>query len=186
MKQVVLVHGAEIPQLDAGSGDWQSGLQTALGSGYEVMRPQMPNPENPRYEAWKARVEALLAERDRELILVGHSLGGAVLLKVLAENDLGGNIAGLFSVSTPCFGCEDKDWDVPEFALGNDLRKLERIPRIFLYHSRDDEVVPFAHLAAYERRLPRATLRAVDNRGHYFNSRDFPEIVDDIRRSVER
>lgn len=167
-----------MPQMDAGSGDWQSGLQTALGSGYEVVRPRMPDPENPRYEAWTARVEELL-EGDREVILVGHSLGGAVLLKVLAE--VGRNVAGLFAVSTPWFGGEDKDWDMPEFALGDDLSRFERVPRIFLYHSRDDAVVPFAHLAIYAKRLPNATVRAFDDRGHYFNNHDFPEIVADIK-----
>jgi predicted alpha/beta hydrolase family esterase len=181
MRRVILIHGAGIPQMDAGSGDWQSGLQAALGSGYEVLRPQMPDPENPHYEAWKARVEALLREARHEVVLVGHSLGGVVLLKYLAENDVGSHISGVFAVATPWFGGEDKDWDVPQFALRDDLTRLERVPRILLYHSRDDEVVPFAHLAIYGKHLPHATVRPFDDRGHYFNSRDFPEIIADIK-----
>lgn len=55
--------------------------------------------------------------------------------------------------------------------------------RIFLYHSRDDEVVPFAHLALYAEKLPHATIRAFDNRGHQFQQ-GLSEVVKDIQAVI--
>jgi len=52
---------------------------------------------------------------------------------------------------------------------------------IFLYHSRDDEVVPFADLALYTEDLPRATVREFGERGHQFNN-DLTEVAADIKR----
>ncbi|MEW5957143.1 MAG: hypothetical protein AB1801_05445 [Chloroflexota bacterium] len=50
---------------------------------------------------------------------------------------------------------------------------------IFLYHSRDDEIIPFAHLALYAEKLPQATIRALDGGGHQFNN-DLSEVASDI------
>jgi uncharacterized protein len=51
---------------------------------------------------------------------------------------------------------------------------------VFLYHSRDDEVVPFAHLALYEAKLRQAAVRRFDGRGHQFRG-DLSEVAGDIR-----
>jgi len=50
---------------------------------------------------------------------------------------------------------------------------------IFLYHSRDDEIVPFAHMAIYAKKLPQATIRKFNGRGHQFNN-DLSEVAKDI------
>ena len=46
-------------------------------------------------------------------------------------------------------------------------------------NSRDDEVVPFAHAALYAQKLPRATVREFDGRGHQFGE-DLSEVARDI------
>ena len=51
--------------------------------------------------------------------------------------------------------------------------------KIFLYHSKDDPVVPFSALEKYKNALPQATVRVLDGRGH-INQEDFPELVKDI------
>jgi hypothetical protein len=38
--------------------------------------------------------------------------------------------------------------------------------RIFLYHSRDDEVVSFSDFAIYKQKLPQATIREIERGGH--------------------
>jgi len=50
---------------------------------------------------------------------------------------------------------------------------------IFLYQSRNDEEVPFTHLAMYAEKLPLATVREFDGRGHQFND-DLSEVAADI------
>jgi uncharacterized protein len=44
--------------------------------------------------------------------------------------------------------------------------KLPRGTPVFLYHGRDDEIVPFAHLALYAEKLPQAAVRELDGHGH--------------------
>jgi pimeloyl-ACP methyl ester carboxylesterase len=54
---------------------------------------------------------------------------------------------------------------------------------VFFYHSRDDEVVPFEHLALYQAKLPKATVREFDGRGHQFGD-DLSEVARDIREGL--
>jgi predicted alpha/beta hydrolase family esterase len=60
--------------------------------------------------------------------------------------------------------------------------RLAHVPHIYLYHSRDDEIVPFAHLAHYAATLPQATVRELGERGHQFGN-DLAEVAEDIRRT---
>ncbi len=50
---------------------------------------------------------------------------------------------------------------------------------VYLYHSRDDEVVPFAHAVLYAQKLPHATVREFDGGGHQFGD-DLSEVARDI------
>lgn len=181
MKHYVLfIHGA-------GEGAYEedgllvASLQNALGPAYDVHYPNMPTEDSAAYEDWKAPIETELATLDREVILMGHSVGGSVLLKYLSEEQVEKPIAGLFLIAAPYWGA-DEFWTWDEGRLPQDVaKKLAGIPRIFLYHSRDDEIVPFAHLALYAAKLPQATIREVDGRGHQFGN-NLADIADDITR----
>ncbi len=155
-------------------------LQDALGAAYDVRCSKMPDEDRPVYQAWKERIAKELDVLEGEMILVGHSLGGSILLKYLSEEEVEKPIAGLFLVSTPYWGVED--WEVGEYALWEDFASM--IPKeiaVFLYHSRDDEVVPFTHAALYAEQLPQATVRVFDDRGHQFGD-DLSEVARDIGR----
>ena len=52
--------------------------------------------------------------------------------------------------------------------------------RFFLYHSRDDPEVPFAHLGYYQEYLPTATARPIDGSEPSFVE-GLTTLVDDIR-----
>jgi uncharacterized protein len=113
------------------------------------------------------------------VLLVGHSLGALVLLRYLSEEEVKKPVAGLFLVAAPYAGTGG--WEVGEDQLREAF--ATRLPRglpVFLYHSRDDEVVPFAHLALYEAKLPWAAVRGFDGRGHQFGD-DLSEVAGDIR-----
>lgn len=51
---------------------------------------------------------------------------------------------------------------------------------LFLYSSRDDDVVPFAHTERYAAELPGLTVRVFDSGGHQFGD-DLAEVARDIR-----
>jgi predicted alpha/beta hydrolase family esterase len=130
-------------------------------------------------QSWKRQIAAELSRSHGKAVLVGHSVGGSFLLKYLSEEKVEKPIAGLFLLAAPSW--DEDQWNFDDFKLpGNMAEKLSLIPRIFFYHSRDDDVVPFAHLALHEARLPRATIRAVDGRGHQFRN-DLTQVASDIR-----
>jgi predicted alpha/beta hydrolase family esterase len=159
-------------------------LQTALGDEYQVHYPRMPNEADPEMQAWKARIATELAALDGPLVLVGHSAGAAALLKYLSEEPVEAPIAGLFLLASPSW--DNEHWNFADLRLPPDsAAKLSRIPRIFFYHSRDDDVVPFAHLALHAARFPRATIRAFDGRGHQFGN-DLSDVAKDIRDIMEK
>jgi predicted alpha/beta hydrolase family esterase len=177
-RQVLFVHGG-------GQGAYEedkklvANLRDALGPAYDVRYPEMPDEDSPAYEAWKEQIAKELAALDGEVILVGHSLGASVLLKFLSEEEVEQPVAGIFLVAPPYWGAED--WEVSEYALQDSF--ASRLPNglsVFLYHSRDDEVVPFAHLALYTERLAQATIHEFDGRGHQFNN-DLSEVARDIK-----
>jgi uncharacterized protein len=180
-KRVLFIHGG-------GEGAYEEdrklalSLQDALGTAYDVQIPKMPNEDRPVYEAWKERITKELDALGGEVILVGHSLGASVLLKYLSEGEVEKPVTGLFLVASPYWGAED--WEVGEYILRENFasRLPEQLP-IFLYHSRDDEVVPFAHAALYKTKLPQAAVREVDGRGHQFGN-DLSQVARDIRKVV--
>jgi predicted alpha/beta hydrolase family esterase len=177
--QVLFIQGGGAGAHDADRLLMES-LQKALGNGYRVRFPLMPNEDDPKYEAWKAAIEARLTELSGPIVLAGHSLGGFLLLKFLVETRLPPDLAGLFFIAMP-FVSESEGWQFPDMALPEGFaEKISGVPT-FLYHSRDDEVAPFEHLDLYRARLVHATLRVFDGRGHQFQN-DLGAVADDIRR----
>ena len=153
-------------------------LRDALGGGYDVRSPKMPNEGSPEVEAWKDRISEELAAMDGEVVLVGHSVGAFVLLKYLSEEAVEGPFAGLFLVATPYVGTGG--WEIEEDAIREDFASKfpDGLP-MFFYHGRDDEVAPFSHLALYKVEFPQATFRELDGHGHQFED-DLSRVAQDI------
>jgi predicted alpha/beta hydrolase family esterase len=165
-KQILFIHGG-------GEGAYEedrelvASLQEALGTGYEVRCPKMPNVDCP--EAWTDRVARELDTLDSEIILVGHSVGGLILLKYLSEKKIEKSVTGVFLIAPPYFGSEG--WEIDDDVLQKEFAaKLPKELPVFFYHSHDDEVVPFEHLALYVEQLPQATIREFDDSGHQFEN----------------
>jgi hypothetical protein len=136
-------------------------------------RPRHP----PKYSRQSSTTVGL-GKLNADVLLIGHSLGGSVLLKYLAEGTDPRPIAGLFLVAVPCWG--KRDWEL-EYTLPEDFAShLPPISQIFMYHSRHDEVVPFSHLRRYQEQLPQATIRELDGKEHSF-TRGLPELVRDLK-----
>lgn len=177
-KSVLFIHGAGGGAYDEDKA-LAASLQSALGAEYHVQCPQMPDEENSPYDPWKAEIEAQLAVLHGDVSLVGHSVGGSVLVKYLSETKPKRPVAGLFVVAAPYWG-ENEGWQWDDLNLPSDIAaRLAGSWPIFFYHNRDDEIVPFAHLSLYSTKLPRAEARAFDAGGHQFNS-DLSAVAKDI------
>jgi uncharacterized protein len=76
----------------SGSGAYEAdqklatSLQRRLRSGYDVIYPKMPDEDSPAYKPSANAIAASLSGLRGEIALVGHSFGGAMLLKYLSED----------------------------------------------------------------------------------------------------
>ena len=179
MKQILFIHSAEKQGANRGSRHIVSYLTESLTADYQIFCPLMPCPERPNYQLWKDRIEDEMKNLGDDIILIGHSLGGSVILKFLSEQPVQKSIAGLFLIAPPFWGRDD-DWQIDEYKLSENFADaLPEIPLICIYHSRDDQWVPYSHLFDYAEALPKAILHKFGVRGHNFTN-GIPELVDDI------
>jgi hypothetical protein len=174
---VLLVHSSGPQGPGEGSSPFADRLREGLGPDLELLFPTLPEPDDPHYEPWSRRLGEILAELD-DPVVVGHSLGGSVALKHISERGREG-IAGLVMVAAPFWG--DSDWEA-EWALPEGWPEPEgALPPIFLFHSRDDEEIPFAHLERYAERIPDAVAGPLEGNGHLYERGDLTPIVEAIR-----
>ncbi|WP_028750496.1 alpha/beta fold hydrolase [Rhizobium leucaenae] len=178
-KQVLFVQGAGEGVHARWDNNLVASLERELGENYAVLYPQMPGENDPSYAAWRA---ALIREFDLledGAILVGHSIGGTILLHVLAEQPPKLKLGGLFIIAAPFIG--EGGWPSDDI---DDLKDFsERLPPgipVNLYHGADDDVVPTAHVHLYAKAIPHAVVRTVEHRDHQFNN-DMRDVARDIR-----
>lgn len=152
-------------------------LQNALGSSCTVHYPKMPEENAPDYAAWKAKILEELSALEGGVVLAGHSVGASVLLMVVAEERP--DVAGLFLLAPPYWG--ETGWEVGGLASPETFTSgLPPHLPIFLYGSRDDDVVPSSHTGRYAAALPGATVRMFDKGGHQFGN-DLAGVARDMR-----
>ena len=182
-RHVLFIHGAGEGALKEDE-KLVASLRDSLGLPYEVYYPAMKNEDDPNYEIWVGQIKEELVTLNDAVVLVGHSVGASILLKFLSETEIKKNVLGIFLIATPFWG-GDKGWKYDGYEKlvlpSEDSSKLPEDVPVFLYHSRDDEVVPFAHLALYAERFPKATIRELDGRGHQLNN-DLSEVANDIKQ----
>jgi predicted alpha/beta hydrolase family esterase len=151
---LLFIHGA------GGHDDDQviaHGLGRALGSPVDM--PRLPD-EDMSLDAWAARIRRSLTKSGIGDVVVAHSFGATVLLHVLAEGVPAPSKAVLLAM--PNWGPDG--WDVEEYAFA----APETLSSVSLHHCRDDDVVPFAHLALNAAELPSARVREYTFGGHQF------------------
>jgi predicted alpha/beta hydrolase family esterase len=155
-------------------------LRQALGSNYDVAYPEMPAESSPKFSQWKSTLEAEIAKSNEPLILVGHSAGASILMRALNEIRVERPITGIFLLAAPFWGGEGwryegyQELELPKAGLA----ELSHI--IHLYHSRNDDVVPFDHLALYAKIMPHALVREFNKGGHQFGN-NIAQVAADIR-----
>lgn len=177
-KHVLLIQGAGegAHREDAKLAD---SLGSKLGPKYRVRYPAMPNEDDADYEVWKNVILRELDDVGEGAILVGHSVGASVLIRMFTDRRQKPAVAGLFLVAGP-FWHDDAFWRWDEAALPHDASKnLPRDVPLFLYHGENDEVVPVSHLDMYAGALPRAIARRLPGRNHQLDD-DMTEVARDI------
>lgn len=133
--------------------------------GHKVWTPSLPNTTRPRVEDWVAAAEEIIAQTDKSLILIGHSLGGTLILHLLSKKaDWQARLkhAYLFGAPaftrpyTPEFYNEPFNW--PAIKKHSD--------KITAVWSRDDDRVPEVHIRTIENET-NARIEIVNGHGHF-------------------
>lgn len=194
-KQILIIHGGDtfktkgeymkflrnfevnIERYTTEKTDWKPWLRKELVKSHVVITPAMPNKTNAQYKEWKMWMDKLLPFLKDEVILIGHSLGGAFVAKYLSENKFPVKISGVFLVAA-VFDKDTDGYDLASFKLPKKLNL--QTENIHLYHSKDDPVVPFSDVYLYKEAIPKAKIHALNNRKH-INQETFKELLKDIK-----
>lgn len=179
MRRVLFVQGGGAGVHDGWDDRLVASLRRELGPGYEVRYPVMPNEADPTYAAWRPAIERELAALADGDVVVGHSVGGTVLVHALAERAPRVRLGAIGLIAAPFIG--DGGWQADDIEPRADL--ADRLPRgvpVFLYHGQHDDTVPPAHVELYARAIPHAHVRRLANRDHQLGD-SLAEVARDIR-----
>jgi pimeloyl-ACP methyl ester carboxylesterase len=178
-RQLLFVQGGGAGTHDEWDDKLVERLDRELGPGYEIRYPRMPNEDGPSYAAWKTALESELAALDDGAILVGHSVGGTILINVLGEHPPVRRLRAIFLLAAPFVG--EGGWSSDDLKTPCDLgtRLPEGVP-VFIYHGLADESVPPSHAELYARAIPYAEVHLLPGRDHQLDN-DLSEVGAVIR-----
>jgi predicted alpha/beta hydrolase family esterase len=180
-RHVLFVQGGGAGTHDAWDNKLVASLREALGPGYTIRYPRMPDEANPDAAKWKEAVAHELTRIGEGVILVGHSVGAAILLDYLGHRKRDRRVAGVFLIAVPYIG--EGGWPsedlrpTRELALNID----DEATPLFLYQGTQDDIVPVSHIAMLAKALPRALVRRLEGRNHQLDD-DLSEVAHDIRQ----
>lgn len=138
----------------------------------------MPDEAEPSFQSWSVALEDIFATLEDGTLLVGHSVGGTVLINTLALHPPRFQPGGVFLIAAPFVGAGG--WPSDEFAPVAELgAALPPEMPVFLYQGDADETVPVAHLELYASAIPQAEVRRLAGRDHQLND-DLGELARDI------
>lgn len=174
---VVFFHGAGTGAYDE-DAELAGSLARHLGDDFSIDFPRLPE-NDPEDGPWLEAIAEAIARTSGPVVLVGHSVGGYLLLKYLAMNRATTSIVAVCVIAAP-FPGGGPAWTFDGFDLPDDVDgRLPTGAKVLLYASEDDRTVPFAHRDLYAAAIPRAITRTTSG-GHQLGN-DLRAVADDIR-----
>jgi len=178
-KQVLFIQGGGAGTHDEWDDKLVDSLRRELGPGYDVRYPRMPNEADPSYPLWKAALAEEIAGLDDGAIVIGHSIGGTILINALAEAPPKRKLAGIFLIAAPFVGAGG--WPSDDIRPTADLgARLPPKTPIHLYHGSNDNTAPLAHVDLYARAIRGAIVHRLHGRNHQLND-DLAEVAAGVR-----
>ncbi|MEO9329703.1 alpha/beta hydrolase [Gordonia aurantiaca] len=159
-RRLLFLHGADGFDDDRSIAE---GLESALEAPVDM--PRLP--EDKSFGAWATAIRTHLSRLSADDLLVAHSFGASILLRVLAAADGPRRVVLL---AMPDWGPDG--WDVPEYAFTG---PVPRGVDLSMHHCLDDEVVPAGHLDLNAALLPDAQLHR-----HRIGGRQFVGLAEAI------
>lgn len=170
--------------------NWNKTLGEKLWDEYEYFRTPLSEVHYADYEAWKIMFEKMIPFLNDEIILAATSLWGTFIMKYLWENDgifipqnqKKVHISKLFLIAPAIEDTHDEKLGTFAFDLEQVYSRVARwCKKIYIYHSQDDELVPFQQSLTLKSYFPEAVFREFDDRWHFYKEAELPELVEDIK-----
>jgi predicted alpha/beta hydrolase family esterase len=133
----------------------------AASRGARVEYPRLPE-EDMTVGAWSEPIRSRLAALGPQDLVIAHSFAASMLLHVLGA----GGVAPIRALLLAMPNWGPDGWQVDEY----DFRGGVPASALALHHCRDDEVVPFDHLALNAAVLPGAAVHEYPRGGHQFET----------------
>ncbi|MBV9092466.1 MAG: alpha/beta fold hydrolase [Streptosporangiaceae bacterium] len=179
--QILFIQGGGAGAHDEWDDKMVECLRRELGGKYEVRYPRMPEEGDPRYDRWSAAIRREIAALDDGAVVVGHSVGGAILLHALAGRPPEKRLRAIVVIAAPFVG--QGGWLSEEFELTSDLGvKLPPGAQVDVFQGLRDETAPPWHAGLYAAAIPQAQVHQLPGRDHQLNN-DLSEVAEAIRTS---
>ncbi|MBS3122895.1 alpha/beta hydrolase [Candidatus Woesearchaeota archaeon] len=134
---------------------------------YRVFVPQFPTPENQSLENWFKVFEKYKKYYTSDTILIGHSLGGAFLLRVLEKYNI--KIKAAYIIAAPIGVLPIKNYDGDKLFIKHpfDWEKIKsHAGKFFVFHSDNDPYVCLENGEKLAKHL-KTELTFIPNAGHF-------------------
>jgi pimeloyl-ACP methyl ester carboxylesterase len=177
-RQILFIQGGGAGAHDDWDGKLFDSLRRELGDRCEVRYPRMPVEDDPSYARWSAAIRREMTALDDGAVVAGHSVGGTILINVLAERSPERELRSIVLIAAPFVGADG--WPGEEFELPHDLgaRLPQGVP-VHVFHGLADETAPPSHADLYARAIPQAQLHRLPGRDHQLDN-DLSEVAKTI------
>jgi predicted alpha/beta hydrolase family esterase len=168
MRQVLFIQGGGAAAHDEWDDKLVASLERELGDKCEVRYPRMPDEDDPSYAGWGPVIRREVAHLNDGAVVVGHSVGGTLLVHALRDQPPERELGGVVLISAPFVGADG--WPSEEFEFPGDLgARLPQGMGVHVFHGLDDQTVPSSHAELYVRAIKQAQLHLLPERDHQLN-----------------
>ncbi|MGY6021742.1 alpha/beta fold hydrolase [Streptomyces spinosirectus] len=178
IQQILFIQGGGAGTHDEWDDKLVDSLSRELGEECEVRYPRMPDEGDPSFARWGSAIRREMADLEDGAVVVGHSVGGTILVHTLAEQPPACRLAAIVLIAAPFVG--QGGWPGEEFELPGDLgARLPHGAPVHVFHGLEDETAPPAHADLYARAIPQAQVHRLPGRDHQLNN-DLSEVAKTI------
>lgn len=177
-RQLLFVQGGGKGVHDEWDDKLVGDLRRRLGDAFDILYPRMPSEDNPDYAQWLPALTGQIDGLRDGAILVGHSVGATILIRLLSERAPTRAPGGIFLIAAPFLG--DGGWSADNVRFSSDLGKhLPQGVPIHFFHGHEDHTVPLSHAELYARVVPQARVHRLPGRDHQLNN-DMSEVANTV------
>lgn len=177
LPRIFLIHGykgsPEIPK-------WFSWLSAELkNAGYEVSVPKLPFPAAPKVEEWNECIEKTAGGNFKNIIFVGHSLGGLAAIRAIEAHGKSEKAKAVIFVGVPFLDVGKTQ--IKDFLPPMDFDAIkQRVERFVHISSIDDPYVPHTHAELLNEKLPGNIIK-FKRMSHFQKEKEFKKVLDIIK-----